>query len=110
MHKVYLKPGKEESLKRFHPWVFSGAIARIEGKPEEGEIVEVGTPRELKLKYAKDSVSIIYEDEKEVIVKKDMDDIIKELKKNHHKQIQSIHSQEPNLAEIFLSLTGRELK
>ena len=28
---VYLKPGKEESLKRFHPWVFSGAIAKIEG-------------------------------------------------------------------------------
>ena len=34
--KVYLKPGKEESLKRFHPWVFSGAIQRIEGEPEEG--------------------------------------------------------------------------
>ena len=33
--KVYLKPGKEESLKRFHPWVFSGAIQRIEGEPEE---------------------------------------------------------------------------
>ena len=45
MHKVYLKPGKEESLKRFHPWVFSGAIARIEGKPEEGEIVEVYTSK-----------------------------------------------------------------
>jgi len=41
--KVYLKPGKEESLKRFHPWVFSGAIARVEGEPEEGEIVDVYT-------------------------------------------------------------------
>lgn len=41
--KVYLKPGKEESLKRFHPWIFSGAIARFEGKPEEGETVEVYT-------------------------------------------------------------------
>lgn len=40
-HKVYLNPKKEESLKRFHPWVFSGAINRIDGKPEEGEIVEV---------------------------------------------------------------------
>lgn len=39
--KVYLKPGKEESLKRFHPWVFSGAIARVEGEPEEGEVVYV---------------------------------------------------------------------
>ena len=43
--KVYLKPGKEESLKRFHPWVFSGAIQRIEGEPEEGEIVDVYTSK-----------------------------------------------------------------
>lgn len=43
--KVYLKPGKEESLKRFHPWVFSGAIARMEGEPEEGEIVDVFTSK-----------------------------------------------------------------
>ena len=42
---VYLKPGKEESLKRFHPWVFSGAIARVEGEPEEGEIVDVYTSK-----------------------------------------------------------------
>ena len=41
--KVYLKLGKEESLKRFHPWVFSGAIARVEGGPEEGEVVDVYT-------------------------------------------------------------------
>ena len=43
--KVYLKPGKEESLKRFHPWVFSGAIAKIEGEPEEGEVVDVYTSK-----------------------------------------------------------------
>lgn len=40
--QVYLNPRKEESVKRFHPWVFSGAINRIEGgNPEEGEIVEI---------------------------------------------------------------------
>ena len=38
-----MKPGKEESLKRFHPWIFSGAIARVEGEPEEGEVVDVYT-------------------------------------------------------------------
>ena len=43
MYRIYLKPGKEESLKRFHPWVFSGAIARMDGEPEEGEVVEVYT-------------------------------------------------------------------
>lgn len=39
--KVFLKPKKEESLLRFHPWVFSGAIQTIEGQPEEGDVVEV---------------------------------------------------------------------
>ena len=38
---VYLKKGKEESLGRFHPWVFSGAIHHIDGRPEEGDVVRV---------------------------------------------------------------------
>ena len=41
MITVILKPKKEESLQRFHPWVFSGAIQNIEGKPAEGDLVEV---------------------------------------------------------------------
>ena len=41
--KLYLKKGKEESLKRFHPWIFSGAIQRTEGDIEEGEVVRVIT-------------------------------------------------------------------
>jgi len=41
MHKLILKPGREKSLKRRHPWIFSGAIARIEGKPQLGDTVEV---------------------------------------------------------------------
>ena len=45
MYKVYLKSGKEESLKRFHPWVFSGAIAHLDGEPEEGEVVEIYTSK-----------------------------------------------------------------
>ena len=43
--KVYLKAGKEESLKRFHPWIFSGAISHIDGEPDEGEVVEVYTSK-----------------------------------------------------------------
>ncbi len=38
---VHLKKGKEESLGRFHPWVFSGAIHHIDGTPEEGDVVRV---------------------------------------------------------------------
>jgi 23S rRNA (cytosine1962-C5)-methyltransferase len=41
MHKVVLKPGREKSLLRRHPWVFSGAVARIEGKAAAGDTVHV---------------------------------------------------------------------
>ena len=41
MSKVILKKGREESLLRFHPWVFSGAIAQLTGSPAEGDVVSV---------------------------------------------------------------------
>lgn len=41
MSYIYLKPGKEDSLRRFHPWVFSGAIARRDADIQEGETVDV---------------------------------------------------------------------
>lgn len=41
MIKIILKRGREESLMRFHPWVFSGAIAEIQGNPAEGDLVAV---------------------------------------------------------------------
>ncbi len=41
MTKIILKKGREESVKRFHPWVFSGAIAQIAGNPAEGDVVGV---------------------------------------------------------------------
>ena len=40
---IQLKKGKEESLKRFHPWIFSGAILRMDDGIEEGELVKVVT-------------------------------------------------------------------
>ena len=43
MKQVYLKRGKEESMLRFHPWVFSGAIQRTDDGIEEGELVKVLT-------------------------------------------------------------------
>lgn len=39
--KVYLRKGKEQSLDRFHPWVFSGAIAHVDDGVDEGEVVNV---------------------------------------------------------------------
>ena len=41
MIKIILKRNREESLLRFHPWVFSGAIAEIQGNPAEGDLVAV---------------------------------------------------------------------
>ena len=40
---IYLKKGKEESLNRFHPWIFSGAIHHMDDNIEEGELVNLFT-------------------------------------------------------------------
>lgn len=39
--KAIIKQGKVASIKRFHPWVFSGAIQRYDGDPKEGDVIEV---------------------------------------------------------------------
>jgi 23S rRNA (cytosine1962-C5)-methyltransferase len=39
--RIVLKSGKDQSLKRFHPWVFSGAIKKTYGPLNEGDLVEV---------------------------------------------------------------------
>lgn len=39
--KIILKQGKEAAVSRFHPWIFSGAVLRIEGHPAEGDVVAV---------------------------------------------------------------------
>ncbi|MCR5819972.1 MAG: class I SAM-dependent rRNA methyltransferase [Bacteroidaceae bacterium] len=43
MPAVFLRRGKDESLRRFHPWIFSGAIHHFNGQPQEGDIVRVYT-------------------------------------------------------------------
>jgi len=39
--KIYLKKNKEESLKRLHPWIFSGAILKMDEGIAEGDVVDV---------------------------------------------------------------------
>lgn len=41
MNKLILKPGREKSLRRRHPWIFSGAVARVTGAPSAGDTVEL---------------------------------------------------------------------
>ncbi len=59
--QIILKPGKDHSLKRFHPWVFSGAIKQINGKVASGDIVEVTTDQGKYLgtgHYAEGSIAV----------------------------------------------------
>jgi 23S rRNA (cytosine1962-C5)-methyltransferase len=44
--KIILKSGKDQSAKRYHPWVFSGAIKKIIGEPAEGDLVRVYSNRD----------------------------------------------------------------
>ncbi|HLN56177.1 MAG TPA: class I SAM-dependent rRNA methyltransferase [Bacteroidales bacterium] len=39
--RIVLRSGKEQSVMRFHPWIFSGAIKKIYGEPAEGDLVDV---------------------------------------------------------------------
>lgn len=41
MKKLILKAGREKSLKRRHPWIFSGAVARLTGEPQSGDTIEL---------------------------------------------------------------------
>ena len=41
MNEIHLKTGKERSLLRRHPWVFSGAVGKVSGKPENGDVVRI---------------------------------------------------------------------
>lgn len=59
--KITLKSGKEQSIKRLHPWIFSGAIKKIYGDPAEGDLVDVFDNKENFLAvghYAPGSIAI----------------------------------------------------
>jgi 23S rRNA (cytosine1962-C5)-methyltransferase len=51
MHSVKLKKGKEKAVRQMHPWVFSGAIDQIKGKPENGDIIMVNDSNNAFLAY-----------------------------------------------------------
>ena len=42
--QLIISAGKEKALLRRHPWVFSGAVKRVVGNPEEGDLVDVCLP------------------------------------------------------------------
>ncbi len=59
--RIVLKSGKEQSVRRFHPWVFSGAIKKIYGNPAEGDLVDIYDNKESFLAvghYAPSSIAV----------------------------------------------------
>lgn len=59
--RITLRSGKDESLRRHHPWVFSGAIKKMDGDPEDGDIVSVYSNRDEFLgmgHYSKGSIAV----------------------------------------------------
>ena len=59
--KIVLRSGKEQSIRRFHPWVFSGAIKKIYGNPVEGDLVDVYDNKDFFLAtghYAPSSIAV----------------------------------------------------
>ena len=42
---IYLQPGKDKPVRQHHPWIFSGAVARVEGQPGPGDLVDVADAR-----------------------------------------------------------------
>lgn len=76
----------------------------------EGRIVELGNPRDIKLKYITDDIQIIFrENHKNILIKNSGENGNLVKRWMEEGQLLSIHSQEPSLEKVFLMLTGREL-
>lgn len=75
----------------------------------EGEIVDMGAPGSLKLKYADDAIKVMLQSQRTEIVRKDSAGGARIKQWIDEGLLVSIHSMEPNLEQIFLTLTGRAL-
>ncbi len=75
-----------------------------------GEIVEIGVPQTIKLKYTNDAIKVILKDDmKEIMIKNNQEGASKIKAWMEEGRLLAIHSMEPNLEKVFLNLTGREL-
>ncbi|EEG78848.1 ABC transporter ATP-binding protein [Dethiobacter alkaliphilus] len=75
----------------------------------DGEIVDIGSPQPLKLKYTNNKIKVILKDNPAITVNNEKADAAKIHSWMNDEQILAIHSLEPNLEQVFLKLTGREL-
>ena len=82
---------------------------RPRGFLNEGRIAETGVPAQLKLKYAKDRVRVLLEDGEALECARNPEAMGALLAGLSGRGIASVHSEEPDLEEIFLQVTGRNL-
>ena len=72
--------------------------------------MEIGNPKDLKLKYITEDIKVILKDKnKEITFRNDAESALKIKDWMENGQLRAIHSMEPSLEKIFLNLTGREL-
>ena len=74
----------------------------------QGTLIAQGSPKELKIQYAKDEIEVLTQDRKKLIFKKGPESAGEIQKLIAEGNCLTIHSKEPDLEEIFLQLTGRE--
>ncbi len=101
---VMLKSGKNEAVERQHPWIFSGAVKKVYGNPQEGDIVEVQSNKEefLGIGHWQDgSISVRIFD----FVEQDIDDDywIRKIKNafNHRKSLGLVGNPETNVYRLI---------
>ncbi len=75
-----------------------------------GSLIECGSPLEIKLKHARNQIEILTADYQRVVISKDAAGMRQLLTLAEQKKLLTVHSLEPNLEDVFLELTGSELR
>lgn len=105
MVEIVLKKGKEKAALQRHPWVFSGALEKVKGKPENGEVVKVSAFDHEFLAYgyfnsnSRVAVRLLEWDETQIIDKKWYENRLKQAIASR----QSILSEETNTCRLVFS-------
>ncbi len=112
IHKLLKKLNKEGStiFLTTHNMIEADKLCDRVAFLNAGEIVDVGNPEALKLKYTNENIKVILKDKNEEIMIKNNSEGASKIKAwIEQGKLLAIHSMEPSLEKIFLNLTGREL-
>lgn len=76
----------------------------------KGTLIECGSPLDIKLKYARNQMEILTKDRQRILVEKNEEGVQQLLEVVSQNNLLTVHTCEPNLEDVFLQLTGSELK